>query len=173
MEKQTTVLFSVALLKNQEKTQGRIQTTNAPRQQQQQNLERQHTQHHSIHKHNTCQDQPQFEHEIFQPNVRSQNSKEYCFQKKLKFFVGNFNKNTSEEDLYKLFGLRSTTYLKTTVAWKFVTPFTKKFLSSDFRQIAKFFQTGAELRLLHERRWKHLKNLLMGQLNTKVIRNKK
>ena len=50
MEKQTTVLFSVALLKNQEKTQGRIQTTNGPRQQQQQNLERQHTQHHSIHK---------------------------------------------------------------------------------------------------------------------------
>ena len=34
MEKQTTVLFSVALVKNQEKTQARIQTTNAQRQQQ-------------------------------------------------------------------------------------------------------------------------------------------
>ena len=63
--------------------------------------------------------------------------------------------------------------LTSTVAWKFVTPFTKKFLSSDFRQIAKFFQTEAELRLLHEDRWKHLKNLLMGHLNTNAIRNEK
>ena len=47
---------------------------------------------------NTCQDQPQFEHEIFQTNVRPQNSHESNSQKKLKtFIVGNLNKNTSEK----------------------------------------------------------------------------
>ena len=52
----------------------------------------------------SCQDQPQFEHEIFQSNVRTQNSKESNFQKKIKTsFVGNLNKNTSKEDLYELF----------------------------------------------------------------------
>ena len=54
---------------------------------------------------NTCQNQPQSENEIFQPNVRPQNSKESNSPPKLKIlFVGNLNKNTSEEDLYELSG---------------------------------------------------------------------
>ena len=54
---------------------------------------------------NTCQNQPQSENEIFQPNVRAQNSKESNSPPKLKIlFVGNLNKNTSEEDLYELSG---------------------------------------------------------------------
>ena len=54
---------------------------------------------------NTCQNQPQSENAIFQPNVRSQNSKESNSPPKLKIlFVGNLNKNTSEEDLYQLSG---------------------------------------------------------------------
>ena len=52
-----------------------------------------------LREHNTYQVQPQFEHEIFQPNVRLQNSKESNFQKKLKtLFEGNLKKNTLEED---------------------------------------------------------------------------
>ena len=54
---------------------------------------------------NTCQNQPQSENEIFQPNVRTQNSKKSNSPPKLKIlFVGNLNKNTSEEDLYELSG---------------------------------------------------------------------
>ena len=54
---------------------------------------------------NTCQNQPQSENEIFQPNVRPRNSKESNSPPKLKIlFVGNLNKNTSEEDLYELSG---------------------------------------------------------------------
>ena len=54
---------------------------------------------------NTCQNQPQSESEIFQPNVRPQNSKESNSPPKLKILlVGNLNKNTSEEDLYELSG---------------------------------------------------------------------
>ena len=41
-----------------------------------------------------------FEHEIFQPNVRPQNSKESNCQKKLKtLFEGNLNKNKSKKNL--------------------------------------------------------------------------
>ena len=40
----------------------------------------------------TCQVQPQFEHEIFQPNIRPQNCKESNFQEKLKtLFVRNLS----------------------------------------------------------------------------------
>ena len=66
-------------MKNQEKTQ-QMQKTNI-QQQQQQNLQRQHVQH-FLRDHNTCQDQPQFENEIFRPNVRPRNSKESNSQKK-------------------------------------------------------------------------------------------
>lgn len=49
---------------------------------------------------NTCQNQPQSENEIFQPNVRPQNSKESNSQKKLKtLFEGNLNKNKSKKNL--------------------------------------------------------------------------
>lgn len=49
---------------------------------------------------NTCQNQPQSENAIFQPNVRPQNSKESNSQKKLKtLFEGNLNKNKSKKNL--------------------------------------------------------------------------
>ena len=97
METQTTVLEVVKSVKNEEKTQ----KTNVPQQQQQQqNLQRQHIQQHFLLEHNTFQDQPQFEYEFFQANIRPQNSKESNSQKKLKtFFAGNLNKNTLEKYL--------------------------------------------------------------------------
>ena len=64
-------------------------------------------QQHFVRKHNTCQVPPQFEHEIFQLNIRPQNSNESNFQKRIKtLLVKNLNKNISEEDLYELFGCR-------------------------------------------------------------------
>ena len=70
-------------------------------------------QHHFSRERNTCQNQLQFEYEIFQTNVRKQNSNKYNSQNILKsLYIGNLNKNTSEEDLYELFGLRNNTYLK-------------------------------------------------------------
>ena len=99
-------------MKNQEKTQEKLQKLNVP-QQQQQNLQNQHIQQHFLRKHITCQNQPQFEHETFQTNVRTQNSKECNFQNTLKtLYVGNLNRNILEEDVYELFGLRNTTSLK-------------------------------------------------------------
>ena len=85
---------------------------NVPPQKKQQDLQRQHIQQHFVREHNTCQAQPQFEHEIFQLNIRPQNSNESNFQKRIKTLLGeNLNKNTSEEDLYELFG-----------CWKYKTP---------------------------------------------------
>ena len=96
-------------MKNQEKTQEKIQKKNIPQQQKQQNLQRQHIQH-FLREYNTCQVQPKFEHEIFQPNVRPLNSKESSF------------KNTSEEDLCKCLVFGSTTYLKGNCCMKIVLP---------------------------------------------------
>ena len=63
--------------------------------------------------HNTCQNEPQSEHEFFETNLRTQNSKESNSHSTLKrLYVGNLNKSISEEDLYELFGLQNTTYLK-------------------------------------------------------------
>ena len=53
------------MLLNQEKTQEKIQKKNIPQQQQQQ-------QQHFLREHNTDKVQSQFEHEIFQSNVRPQ-----------------------------------------------------------------------------------------------------
>ena len=53
-------------MKNQEKTQEKIQKKNIPQQQQQQQ------QQHFLREHNTDKVQSQFEHEIFQSNVRPQ-----------------------------------------------------------------------------------------------------
>ena len=60
-------------MKNQEKTQEKIQKTNVPQQQQQQNLQRQHVQQHYLREYNICQDQPQLKLEIFQSNFRPKN----------------------------------------------------------------------------------------------------
>ena len=86
-ETQTTILNLVTSAKSQEKTQGKILKLNVPQQQQQQNLQSQHIQQHFSREHNTCQDQPQFEHEIFETNFRKKNSKESNSQKKLKTFL--------------------------------------------------------------------------------------
>ena len=48
-------------MKNQEKTQEKIQKTKFPLQHQQQNLHRQHIQQNFLCHHNTCEDQAQFE----------------------------------------------------------------------------------------------------------------
>ena len=120
METPTTILNLVMSAKNQEKTQEKIQKLNVP-QQQQQNLQSQHIQQHFSRQHNTCQNQPQFEHKIFQMNVRKQNSKESNSHNTLKtLYVGHLNKNTPEEDLCELFGLRNTTYLKENCCVKIV-----------------------------------------------------
>ena len=112
METQTTILNLVSSAKNQKKTQEKLQKLNVP-QQQQQNIQSQHIQQHFSHEHSTCQNQPQSEHEIFPTNFRTQNSKESNSQNTLKtLYVGNLIKSISEEDLYGLFGLRNTTYLK-------------------------------------------------------------
>ena len=59
--------------------------------------------------------------EICQTNVRTQNSKESNSQNTLKIlYVRNLNKNISKEDLYELFGLRNTTYLKKNCCVKIV-----------------------------------------------------
>ena len=105
METQTTILNLVTSAKNQEKTQEKLPKLNVP-QQQQQNLQNQLIQQHFSCEHITCQNQPQFEHETFQTNVRTQNSKESNSQNALKtLYVGNLNRNILEEDLYELFGL--------------------------------------------------------------------
>ena len=75
MNTQTTILNLVTSAKNQEKTQEKLQKLNVP-QQQQQNLQSQHIQEPFSREHNTCKNQSQFEHETFQANVRTQNSKE-------------------------------------------------------------------------------------------------
>ena len=99
METQTTILNVVTSEKNQEIAQEKIQKMNVSQLQQQQNMQKQHIQQHFLRERNTCQDQPQFEHEIFQLNVRQQNSKESNPQKKLKtLFVGSLNKNTYLKD---------------------------------------------------------------------------
>ena len=75
---------------------------------------------------------PTFEHKIAKNlNVRTQNSKESNSQNTLKnLYVGNLNKNTSEEDLYELFGLQNTTYLKENCCVKIVL--SKSGLSKGF-----------------------------------------
>ena len=71
-----------------------------------------HIQHFSR-KHNTCQNQSQSVYDIFQTNLRAQNSKESNSQNTLKtLYVGNLNKSISEEDLHEPFGLWNITYLK-------------------------------------------------------------
>ena len=113
METQTTILNLDTSGENQEKTQEKLQKLNVPQQQQQQYLQSQHIQQHFSREHNTCQNQPHSEQEIFQTNVRTQNRKESNSQNTLKnLHVGNLNKNISEEDLYELFGLQYATYLK-------------------------------------------------------------
>ena len=112
METQTTILNLVTSATNQEKTQEKLQKLNVW-QQQQQNLQSQHILEHFSRERKTCQNQTQFEHETFQTNVQTQNSKESNSQNTLKtFYVGNLNKNITEEDLYELSGLRNTAYLK-------------------------------------------------------------
>ena len=50
--------------------------------------------------HNACQNQPHYEHESFQTNVRTQNGKESNSQNTLKtLYVRNLNKNIWKEDL--------------------------------------------------------------------------
>ena len=99
METETTILNLVTSAKNQQKTQEKIQKLNVS-QQQQQNLLSQHLQQHFSCKHNTCQNEPQFEHEILQRNVQKQSSKESNSQNTLKtLYVGNLNKNTTEQHL--------------------------------------------------------------------------
>ena len=94
--------------------------------------------------HSACQNQPQFEHEIFQTIVRKQNSKESNSQNKLKTLcVENLNKNISEEDLYELFGLRNTTYLKENCCVKIV--FSKSDLSRGFAFITARYHVCTEL----------------------------
>ena len=75
MNTQTTILNLVTSAKNQEKTQEKLQKLNVP-QQQQQNLQSQHIQEPFSREHKTCKNQSQFEHETFQTNGRTQNSKE-------------------------------------------------------------------------------------------------
>ena len=54
-------------------------------------------------------------------NVQTQNSKESNSHNTLKtLYVGNLSKNISEEDLYELFGLGNTTYLKQNCCVKIV-----------------------------------------------------
>ena len=76
METQTTVLDVVTSVKK--KTQKKTQKANVPEQQQQQYLQIPHIQQHVLREHNICQDQQQFELEIFQSKVRPQNRKKCC-----------------------------------------------------------------------------------------------
>ena len=89
-------------------------------QRQQQNLQKQHIQQVFLHKHNTCQVQPKFNHELFQSNKRPWNSKECNFKKKIKTFsIGNLNKKTFRRRLIRGFWfLEAQHTLKTTVVWK-------------------------------------------------------
>ena len=68
METQSIILNLVNSVKNQEKTQEKLQKLNVP-QQEQQNLQSQHIQEHFSRERNTCQNQSQFENETFQMNV--------------------------------------------------------------------------------------------------------
>ena len=52
-------------------------------------------QQHCLTEHNTYQDQPEFERDIFQPNVR-QHSKESTFAEEIKNFVGYLKNNKLE-----------------------------------------------------------------------------
>ena len=102
METETTIINLVLSAKNQEKTLEKLQKLNVP-QQQQQNLQSQHIRQHFSREHNTCQNQQQSEHEIFQTNLLTQNSKESNSQSTLKtLHVGNLNKSISEEDMSSL-----------------------------------------------------------------------
>ena len=73
METQSTILNLATSSKNQEKRQEKLQKLNVP--QQQQYLQSQNIQQHFSRKHNPCHNQPYSEHEIFQANFRTQNSK--------------------------------------------------------------------------------------------------
>ena len=75
MKTQTTILNLVSSAKNQEKTLKKLLKTQKLNVLQQQHFSREHS---------TCQNQPQSEHEIFQTNLRTQNSKEFNFQNTLK-----------------------------------------------------------------------------------------
>ena len=101
METQTAILNLVTSARNQEKKQEKLRKFYVP--QQQQNLQSQHKQRHFSGEHNAGQNQPRSEHEIFQTNVRKQNSKESNYLKTL--CVRNLNKNILEEDLHELFDL--------------------------------------------------------------------
>ena len=74
-------------------------------QQKQQNLQKQYIQQHFLCEHNSCQDQPQVEHETFQPNARPQSSKESISSKKLKTLKSRkFKQKHIRKSLYELFG---------------------------------------------------------------------
>ena len=63
-------LDGVISMKNQEEPQEKCSSTTKTSQ----NLQRQQQQH-VLHERNSCHSQPQFEHEIFQPNIRPHNTK--------------------------------------------------------------------------------------------------
>ena len=94
-------------MKIQEKTQEEIQKNkkkNDSQQQKQQNLQRQHIQQYFLCELNSCQDQPQVEHET-KPNARPQNSKESTSRKKLKTLKSRkFKQKHIRKSLYELSG---------------------------------------------------------------------
>ena len=135
---QTKILNLVTSAKNQEKTQEKLQKLNVPQQQQQKNLQSHYVKELFLRDRSTCQNQLQFQHETFQTNVRTQNSKESYSQNTLKILhVGNLNKSISEEDLSELFGLGNPTYLKENCYAKIV--FSKSDLSRNFTFITLLF----------------------------------